>query len=190
MARKKTITREQILDASYSLIRQEGFTHFTARNIASTIGCSTQPIYLEFKNMTDLKNTLFDKIYKHLSEEVFPKEITGDPIIDLSLNYIDFAKSESRLFHALYIENSGEGQSIHNFSWNYFKNIVSKHEKYKDLDNDTLESLLNGTWIIATGIANLSLSGTISPSEAQKILLIQDAITGVLGAEHKIEIDF
>jgi sialic acid synthase SpsE len=58
MARRKTITREQILEASYELVSVDGFAHFTARNIANKIGCSTQPIYLEFKNMGELKDEI------------------------------------------------------------------------------------------------------------------------------------
>ena len=35
MARKKTITKEQILAAAYEVAATEGFTRFTARNIAN-----------------------------------------------------------------------------------------------------------------------------------------------------------
>lgn len=35
MARKKTITREQILAAAYEVAATDGFTRFTARNIAN-----------------------------------------------------------------------------------------------------------------------------------------------------------
>mgnify|MGYP002128688326 CR=1 FL=1 len=55
MARRKTITRDQILTAAHQVISEKGFSHFTARNIATQMNCSTQPIYLEFKNMNDLK---------------------------------------------------------------------------------------------------------------------------------------
>ena len=54
MARKKTITHDQILNAAYDLVVEQGFKSFTARNIAKKMNCSTQPIYLEFKNMAEL----------------------------------------------------------------------------------------------------------------------------------------
>ena len=38
MARKKTITKEQILAAAYEVAATEGFTRFTARNIANKSG--------------------------------------------------------------------------------------------------------------------------------------------------------
>ncbi|BDP81042.1 hypothetical protein EfmAA290_17180 [Enterococcus faecium] len=57
-----------------NIVAKEGFKGFTARNIAKKMGISTQPIYLEFKNMEDLKNTLLDSIFEQLKEDVFPIE--------------------------------------------------------------------------------------------------------------------
>ena len=67
--RRKVYTREHILKAAYELINREGFGNFTARNIAKHMGISTQPIYLEFENMQDLKIPwwrLFSKIYRKM----------------------------------------------------------------------------------------------------------------------------
>ncbi len=93
--RRKVYTREHILKAAYELINKEGFGNFTARNIAKQMGISTQPIYLEFENMQDLKNTLVEAVFKDLSENVFPVERTGDKVIDLGLNYIHFAQRKN-----------------------------------------------------------------------------------------------
>lgn len=49
MARKKTITKDQILAAAFEVATTEGFSKFTARNIANKMNCSTQPIYLSSK---------------------------------------------------------------------------------------------------------------------------------------------
>ena len=73
MARKKTILKAHILDTAYDVVKTEGFEGFTARNIAKTMNCSTQPIYLEFKNMDDLKNELYFRIKEYLTETIFKK---------------------------------------------------------------------------------------------------------------------
>lgn len=77
MARKKTITREQILAAAYEVAATDGFTRFTARNIANKMNCSTQPIYLEFKNMDDLRQALFEQIYDHYNMKCSLLSIQG-----------------------------------------------------------------------------------------------------------------
>ncbi len=189
MARKKTITKEQILAAAYEVAANEGFSKFTARNIANKMNCSTQPIYLEFKNMDDLKHALFEQIYDYLKYEVFPVEHTGNTIADLALNYIHFANREKKLYSSLYLEEYGGGREMQNFSYNYFMDVVKEDPKYMDLLGDKLVSLHNGTWIIATGIAALMSSNIIHPTDTQIEKMIQDSINAILSLKDPIEVD-
>ena len=188
MARKKTITREQILDAAYAVVSTEGFSRFTARNIAAKMNCSTQPIYLEFKNMEDLKRALIKKVHDYLATEVFPVEHTGEKIVDLALNYIGFATKERRLYRAMYLEEYGGSREMQEFSYAFYKNLVRSDPDFKDLTEDEIESLHTGTWIIATGIAALMSSGIINPSEEQIIRLMQESIQGILDRKETIEV--
>lgn len=189
MARKKTITKDQILNAAYEVVATEGFSKFTARNIATKMKCSTQPIYLEFKNMDDLKEELFEKIHQYLAKEVFPVMHTGNTIVDLALNYIHFAKNESKLYRALYLEEYGGGKRMQEFSYSYFSNAVKKDPEYEKLNDMEINSLHMGTWIVATGIAALMTSGIIRPSDQQIERLMREAIDQILERTEPIDID-
>ena len=92
MARKKTITREQILVAAHQVISDKGFSHFTARNIATQMNCSTQPIYLEFKNMDDLKGEEMPKPSRMLSA----KQKNGKKLLAASIYKKTWAWLEKR----------------------------------------------------------------------------------------------
>ncbi|ALS03178.1 TetR family transcriptional regulator [Enterococcus silesiacus] len=189
MARKKTITKDQILNAAYEVVATEGFSKFTARNIATKMKCSTQPIYLEFKNMDDLKEELFEKIHQYLAKEVFPVTHTGNTIVDLALNYIHFAKNESKLYRALYLEEYGGGKRMQEFSYSYFSNAVKQDPDYKKLKDTEINSLHMGTWIVATGIAALMTSGIIRPTDQQIERLMKEAIDQILERNEPIDID-
>ena len=178
--RRKVYTREHILKAAYELIKKEGFGNFTARNIAKQMGISTQPIYLEFENMQDLKNTLVEAVFKDLSENVFPVERTGDKVIDLGLNYIHFAQEKHNLYIALFVDDYGGGKLMHDFSSDYFKKLIKSEPKYADLSEEAITALHNGAWIVVTGIASLMSAGIITPTEEQIIKVIEETITGIL----------
>ncbi|EPI00677.1 MULTISPECIES: TetR/AcrR family transcriptional regulator [unclassified Enterococcus] len=182
--RRKVYTKEQILKAAYEVVAKEGFKGFTARNIAKKMGISTQPIYLEFENMDDLKNTLLDSILENLKEEVFPVERTGDKIIDLGLNYIYFAQKHHSLYMALFIDEHGDGQKMHDFSYNYFKEIVKEDEHYSHLSEQYIDALHTGTWIVVTGLASLMSSNIMHPTEEQIINLIRQSIDMILKLEN------
>ncbi|KAF1301359.1 MULTISPECIES: TetR/AcrR family transcriptional regulator [Enterococcus] len=190
MARKKTITRDQILDAAYDVVAADGFARFTARNIAAEMNCSTQPIYLEFQNMDDLKNALIDKILNYLATDVFPIEHTGNTIIDLALNYIEFATTKRRLYRAMYLEEYGGGKKIQKFSYDYFVQAVKDDENYQNLSQEELEELHMGTWIVATGIASLMSSGIIAPTEDQIKGLMEESIRDILNDQLAVQLNY
>lgn len=54
MARKETITKNDILNAAFEMARTEGFSQVSARTLAAKAGCSTQPIFRVYKNMEEL----------------------------------------------------------------------------------------------------------------------------------------
>lgn len=188
MARKKTITRDQILEAAYTVVSTEGFSRFTARNIAAKMNCSTQPIYLEFQNMEDLKMALIRKVHDHLATDIFPVEHTGNKVYDLVLNYVGFATKERRLYRAMYLEEYGGGQEMQEFSSNYYKSLIKAEPRFQALSEEQIDSLHMGTWIVATGVAALMSSGIIQPSDEQIIRLVEETMDSILERQLPIEL--
>lgn len=80
MVRTKVYTKEKILNVAEKILVDKGFSNLTARNIADTMGISTQPIYLEFVNMDDLKRTLIKSLFHRM--QLFYKADVGasDPV--------------------------------------------------------------------------------------------------------------
>ena len=187
--RRKVYTKDQILKAAYEVVESEGFSGFTARNIAKKMGISTQPIYLEFKNMSYLKNTLLDEICNHLYYDIFPEVRTGDTIIDLGLNYVYFAKEQSNLYNALFAQEYGGGKKMHDFSYDYFHQLIVEHPKYGQLSENHINALHVGTWICVTGIATLMSSGIIEPTQDEIVHLINRTIDNILEEEDTSVLD-
>ena len=51
LPRKPTMTREAVIEGAFRLVSRQGHEALTARNLASFLGCSTQPIMYQFPNM-------------------------------------------------------------------------------------------------------------------------------------------
>lgn len=188
MARRKTITREDILNAAFKLVATEGFGHFTARNVAQKVGSSTQPIYLEFKNMDDLKDAVYEKIYHYLGEEVYAIPHTGDVVVDMALNFVHFAKREKKLYYSLYLDSATDGERMEKFSHDFFLEMVRKDPNYADLPEEKVESLQVGSFIATTGLASLASSGIIHPTDEEIVALIKDGINMIVNLDHPIHI--
>ncbi|KRN28335.1 transcriptional regulator [Lactobacillus selangorensis] len=167
MARKKTITKNQILNAAYDLVVEEGFAHFTARNIAKRMNCSTQPIYLEFESMKALKLAVLDKIENYLREEGLNHTYTGEPLIDLSLSYINLAVEERQLFRAVFVEDYFGTEEMRRFGFELGLERLDKLPAGAEFDPEQKTNIVTGIWIAAAGIAALASAGFIGITRDQ-----------------------
>ena len=61
MARKESVTKNDILEAAFSILQEEGIEQVTARKLAARANCSTQPIFRIYKNINELIEELFFK---------------------------------------------------------------------------------------------------------------------------------
>ena len=190
MARKKTITRDQILNAAYEVVAKEGFSRFTARNIAAKMKCSTQPIYLEFKNMDELKKVLVKEIITKLSTKMLSKEVTGNKLVDLGINYIEFAIEEKQLYKALYLEGETEIADLEEYSYDYFYHTVIQGTEYEELSKDKLLSLYTGFWIVVSGVAALTSSSIITPTREEIIELLEDSFDMMKTNNRPLDLSF
>ncbi|MCB8515991.1 TetR/AcrR family transcriptional regulator, partial [Enterococcus durans] len=96
---------------------------------------------------------------------------------------------EKKLYSSLYLEEYGGGKEMQAFSHNYFVQMVKDDPQYAYLSDEQIESLHNGTWIIATGIAALMSSNIIHPTDHQIEKIIQDNIDAILNLKEPIEVD-
>lgn len=106
MPPKKRIFKEDILEASISVIRKQSASALTVRNIAAELQCSTQPIYSEFENLDCLKKEL----YKYASEKYLRFSFTNYK--ELAIAFLSFAKKEKELFKFLYLRRRDSGEKL------------------------------------------------------------------------------
>lgn len=107
MARKESVTKNMILETAVQLAKEEGIENVTARKLANKIGCSTQPIFRVYANMTELYTEVYQKAIDLFADyyEKFESEVQT-PFIHLGLAYIDFAKEERKLFQLLFLSDN------------------------------------------------------------------------------------
>lgn len=127
--------------------------------------CSTQPIYLEFRNMTDLKSEVLKCVESYLNEHVFSFEGSEQSIVKVYLNYLHFSESEKVLFRTLYIEKHEGVEMIKKFSQERFMDSISRDINTSKLCQIQKEELCEELWIVATGIGCLRSGGMVSMTD-------------------------
>lgn len=111
MPPKVKITREQILEAAYALVRQEGPEKLTVRAVAQMLECSTQPVLYQFASVEELRKAVYEKADAYHSEYIQPRE-GRNPLLSLGLNYIRFGQEEPMLFRFLFQTDQFRGATL------------------------------------------------------------------------------
>ena len=176
MARKESITKEDIINAAFSILQEEGITQVTARKLAVKAGCSTQPIFRIYKNMDELIEELFGKacsFFQEYYQQILRQTVT--PFVHLGFVYIKFAEEHKRLFQFIFLSEERFGRSMYD--------LVNGSEGYvsKEIQTATSQGCKNASnlfmkmWIFIHGAACMTLTGDYDLSDEETIQMLKDS---------------
>ena len=109
MTQKTFFTREAVVEAAFTLTREEGWPAVTARSIARRLGSSTMPIYSSMKSMEDIEAEVRGRAEATLLEYQ-GRDYGGETSLNMAVGYVAFARDERNLFRFLYIDRPLHGQ--------------------------------------------------------------------------------
>ena len=181
MARKETITKGEILNAAFEMVRQEGFAQVSARTLAAKVGCSTQPIFRVYKNMEELGRELYDRAVTFFDDyyENFPK--TSDtPFVNMGLAYIRFAQEEQQLFQLLFMAEDRHGKSLYDLLNGAKGSVVKEINNAKFYGCKDPSGMFMRMWIFIHGSACMSLTGDYDLQEEDTVKLLEESYNAYL----------
>lgn len=176
MARKKEISRDKILDVAYKMAVKDGIKGLTARSIAKTGHFSTQPLYLEFNNMNDLREQVLKKISDDLRTKTLQQSYTGDALIDLDLSYIEFAQKHVNLFRAMFVDGKFDSKVISDTLMDLGTEKFKEQYPDTQYDEDRVRDIVIANWISTTGMAALVVNKIATFNQTQIINVLNAQI--------------
>jgi hypothetical protein len=168
MPPKAKITKEQIIDKAFEILKTEGFAGITARRLSKELNCSTQPIYSIFDDMYALKKELYAKSKVYFEKSVMDIKATSKPeleFLEIGVAYIKCSKKEQKIFHFICMEN------------NYAMSGVSQLVSGSSLMEKQAEIFLN-MWLYAHGIACIISNNDVAFNEEEIRKLLINAYKG------------
>lgn len=175
MARKETITREDLLNAAFNLLKEQGIAEVTARKLAAFAGCSTQPIFRNFANMEDcigevLKRALgfFGEFYKNFDKG------SRIPFVNLGLCYISFAGKEPNLFEFLFMKEH-ENYNLYTKLNGETGAVNAEMNKAKEEGARSPEMIFMKMWMLIHGAASMTITGDYDLSAAETRIQLEEA---------------
>lgn len=173
-------TEEDIINAAYQIVREEGMKKLTARNVAQRLGTSVQPIFRAFVNMEELEEVVMEKIKNTYREYIMNSVSAEDALMGTVMAYIRFAREENHLFQILHMSDRydfAKTQEISSVDINV--EIVKVMAEMEKITVEEAALLYQATFFTAHGIASMVATNHCQFTEAEIGNLLENVFNGL-----------
>ena len=181
MPRKTVILKEDIVRASMEIVRTRGPEALNARAVAKALGCSTQPVFSNFRNMQDLMESVVKRcleLYNDFIKKEFALDQGYPPYKTYGMGYIRFAMEESNLFKLLFMrDRRNEDSSAEEKT---FYEVIPLIMKALSLKEGEAEMFHLEMWTFVHGIAAMSATSYCSWDMEQASKALTDIYQGLV----------
>lgn len=164
MARKKKITKTQVIEATHKLIQTQGVNNITTRKIAKTGGFSTQPIYYDFTSVDELVSFTINSIVNDFKKTIEKIKSSTFSIIDLDTAFLNYIDKEIALAKILISDTPFAKQAYELLTDASYELLNIEH-----INNSDLRKKLEHNWHVMTAISSLEINQEIEVD--RKIIL-------------------
>lgn len=178
MSAKKQVTRQNIIDGAYNLVRKSGMSALNARSLAKWLGCSTRPIYISFSSMDELKKEvvkLITSTYQTYLKNEVDRHIYPE-YKAYGMGYINFAREEKHFFSYLFMRSR---DSQKDYDGGDITPVLSSLSSVTGLSGDLAERFHCECWLFVHGIATMFATGYLTLDEDTVSTLISDTFLGL-----------
>lgn len=181
MPPKAKFTRKEIIDAGLAILRQNGISAVTAREIGRYLGSSSRPIFTVFENMGEVISAIEEQAREIYSEYVQQGLRQNLAFKGVGQAYISFAINEPQLFRLLFMKKLPDGMELGKIlpeiEENYSSIVKSITDQYPITDEEAI-ILYRHLWIYSHGIATLCATSMCRFTKQE----IDDMLTDVFKA--------
>jgi len=154
------VTREQILDAAFEIVRGGGTESLSCRAVADSLGCSTQPIYRAYGSMKKLHEDVFVRA-TNVALTYLTSEECEPSFLAMGYGNLRFAREEPHLYELIaesdqVVNDLLEGRPPPEFVLEPMRQVPG----LESMEDDQLQRIHALLWFFSRGIATLFKSKT------------------------------
>lgn len=168
MPPKVKFTSDEIIEAAVKITRTKGIDAVTAREVGSTLGVSSRPLFTYFDTVEELKREVYlyaKNLYKEYVENGLKAEI---PFLGVGHQYLRFAKEEPNLYKYLFLTppDGVRGGVMEGLKLSQDLARESLMRIY-NMDADTADKYFRDLWLVAYGFTTMIAIGECPYTDEQ-----------------------
>jgi len=159
MPPKQQYTREDILDAAFTLMREEGLPGLSVRKIAERLHCSTAPVYTYCRDMEEVREAVMERALALLMEYT-DKTYTDDVFLNVGVGLLVYARENPMLYRELFLNSSRFSHMLRRFNESRIQAI--QDEPFAAvLGQEKLQAIYDKLAVFSHGLASMVCAGLL-----------------------------
>lgn len=180
MPKQMIFTKEVVLDTTYELVKKEGMESINARKIAKELNSSVHPIFRHFKDMEELKQAVYVKIYNKYREYMLSGVNEEKGYKKMGMSYIKFAKDYPEFFKIIFMQKTNLNAENFMMSDSVGDDVIKEGQKLTHLSYEEQKKFHTKVWIFTHGIACLVATNTIKITDEEISELLGNTVLEML----------
>ncbi len=146
-------SREDVIKATYDLMKQEGVKSISARKIAKRLRSSTAPIYAHFTTLEMLKEEIIEKAKSSFLGYI-NEEYTENALLNVAMGIVIFAREEKELFKPVFLMDDNF-KDLFDITINQIVTKAKEDERFNNISHQKINDTVVKIWYYVHGYATL-----------------------------------
>lgn len=158
MPPKPKFTREEVATTALAIIKENGVSALTAREVGKRLGTTASPIFTIFTNMEDLKWAARALALKEFEEYISDYREYTPAFKRVGMKMVSYAIYEPELYKLLFMQEHPSGQSFSDTMKELGEMVdtcIALMQRDYSLTEQEARVLFEQTWIYTFGIGSL-----------------------------------
>lgn len=168
MPPKPKYSKDEIINAAYEIMEEQGIDAVVAREVGKKLGTTTGPIFTFFSGMDELKEAVYQKCIKEVLDYLKESLEYVPAFKEFGLRTIRYAYKHQNAYQLIFLKYNIEGQtSIFNRDiLKILEPMTGEISRFFDITYDQATDLIEKMAIYTHGVASLVIaSGVDFPEE-------------------------
>lgn len=158
MPPKPKYTKDEIAVVALDIVKEQGISALTAREVAKRLGTTVSPIFTTFKNMDEVKWAARELAMKEYEEYIGDFRSYTPAFKRIGMMMVSYAIYQPEIFKLLFMQQNKKGLSFEdamNIDGHLAKTCIDVVQEENDLSKEEAKLLFEQMWIYTFGIASL-----------------------------------
>ncbi|MCQ2528999.1 MAG: TetR family transcriptional regulator [Saccharofermentans sp.] len=191
MPPKPKFTREQLVDAAFELVREQGVDALVARELAKRLNTTTTPIFTFFNSMDELKAEVYSIAVERITAYLRESFNYYPTFKEFGLRWVKIAKHDPHLYSLLFLQTGAirckNGLLTEDFQ-DVYTDIKTSIVDTFGISTDEAEELFDVMSVYAQGLASMfALGYDIMKEEEFDRLVTKLVLSYVAGCKIKTD---